>query len=109
MQYGRFLPADVPHLDPNRRQDVRDEPPVAAPPEEFGAHDGGPQSLEGRQQLEQPVGEFITLDVICVGAKSGGTPGRVRQCAGRPAPSAERGDPVVADAILCEMALERWC
>lgn len=69
MQFPRPVIAQVDDSDAERRQDVGDEAPVTAPPQELGAHDRGPKAAREHQELIEAVGKLVGCGVIGVGAE----------------------------------------
>src|SRR5437868_2972231 len=87
-------------------EDVRDDPPVASPPEKLGAHDRGAEPVRERQELLEPDGKLLTRDMIGIRAERGMAPRQVdRQWVWAPAP-AELGDPLIQNALVREISFE---
>ena len=93
-------------LYPN--QAVRNEPPVAAPPELFGAHVGRALHLGKREQCFDALPERFCLHVIGVGTEACGLQRDVRRIFSRALAVAAQGlaQPVVADARLWQRGFQ---
>ena len=98
--------ANVHHRDAKRHEDVGDHPAMAAPPEHLGAHDRRARSVREGEQLDEPLGELLGLDMIGLASKCAVTPARVRGVGARRSPSTKRGEPTIADAVGFEVGLE---
>jgi hypothetical protein len=86
------------------QQIVRDDSPVASPPQSFGAHVRGARAGRRVSQFAQTVGEIPTLRVVCVRSESRQLPCRMLGVGAlRAAPAAE----VLEPSILDPRALER--
>ena len=88
-----------------RHENVGDEPAVATPPERFGTHDRRTQATGQHQQLGEPLGEFLRLDVIRVGPECRVRPAGVRRIRIGATAAAKRREPVVGDAAALEHRL----
>jgi hypothetical protein len=58
-------------------ENIGDDSPMTAPPQNLGAHDGGPESLRQKGELTQRCREFFAHGIVGVALKCSVTPGGV--------------------------------
>ena len=107
MWMGDRVVAEMDDLNTQGNEDIGDEPPMTAPPEELGAHYGRPQSMGKHEQLKQSASEGLGRQVVGIAAKRWMSPAGVCGFEHRLAPAAESGDCVVAHTHRREIVLER--
>jgi hypothetical protein len=79
---------------------------MAAPPEDFRAHDRGPKSRRHHHELEQAGRELLAGNMVGVAAKGGMPPGGVRGIRGRLATASQGGKPEIVDPGGAERRFE---
>jgi hypothetical protein len=98
--------AEMKDFHAERRQDVGDDPAMTAPPEHLGAHDCGAKAVSEHEQVVQPSGKLLRSGVIGIGAECRMAPPCIDGSLIRPTSAAERGNPLIIDVAVREVACE---
>jgi hypothetical protein len=106
MHLAGSLIAKMKDFHAERRQDVGDDPAMTAPPEHLSAHDCGAKAVGQHEQVVQPFGKLLRGGVIGVGAECRMPPACIDGSLIRSTSAAERGNPLIIDVALREVACE---
>src|SRR5713226_9436289 len=93
---------DVNYFNPLHFQVIRNQSPMAPPPDRFGAHNGRALRTRKFHESIDPLTKLITFHVVRVTAESFVSPGYIGRALTRPAPATQFSAVHIADVKIGE-------